>query len=56
MNISIETFDSITNMEKEKQAMKEANRQDFTTWPKIFFNGKFIGGYNDLKNFLKKVN
>jgi len=32
------------------ERMKSINRSDFTTWPKIFKNGKFIGGFSDLKN------
>jgi glutaredoxin len=26
------------------------------TWPKIFLNGKFIGGYSNLEATCKKIN
>jgi glutaredoxin len=34
--------------------MKSINRQDFKTWPKIFKNNIFIGGYKDLQILLKQ--
>ena len=36
------------------EIMKKIGKSDFKTWPKIFKNNNFIGGYNDLKNLLKQ--
>jgi glutaredoxin len=40
------------NMELQ-QRMSGIN---FVTWPKIFLNGKFLGGYSDLEKTLKRKN
>lgn len=31
-----------------KKRMKRANKTDFKTWPRIFLNGNFVGGYTDM--------
>ena len=33
--------------------MKAIGRENYDTWPKIFLNGKFIGGYSDLSKRIK---
>jgi glutaredoxin len=35
-----------------KQKMKQAGKQDYNTWPKIFLNNEFIGGYSDLQSII----
>lgn len=35
--------------------MKKQGHSDYSTWPRIFFNDEFIGGYSDLEKFLKKL-
>jgi glutaredoxin len=32
--------------------MQSQGRADYKYWPKIFLNGKFIGGYTDLEKKL----
>ena len=41
-------------IEEVDKKMKEINKEDFKTWPKIFDNkGEFVGGFIDLE---KKFN
>lgn len=37
------------------EIMKDIGKEDFKTWPKIFFNGKFIGGYTDLEKMSHRI-
>ena len=48
-NIDFEEVDGLISDGWEKKTPK-----NFTTWPKIFFKNKFIGGYSDLEKYLSK--
>lgn len=41
------------DIEKRFENDKDPYKRNFKTWPKIFLNGNFIGGYSDLENKLK---
>jgi glutaredoxin len=36
-------------MKEVAKKMEEIGRADFKTWPRIFHNGVFIGGFADLQ-------
>jgi glutaredoxin len=35
--------------------MKEITNQDWKTFPMVFHNGKFIGGYSDTENYFDNL-
>jgi glutaredoxin len=35
--------------------MKQRGKSYYTTWPRIFLNDEFIGGYSDLEKLLKRM-
>lgn len=53
-HISVKAIPGVGNPEVDK-IMASVGRSDFRSWPKIFLNGDFIGGYGDLENKLKHM-
>ena len=45
-------IDGPTNDGEFRQRVKGTDKSDFSTYPRIFHNGKFIGGYGDLEKYL----
>lgn len=54
-NGTLKIIDGKTHVDQVKNEMKRVNREDFKTWPKIFLNNEFIGGFTDLQNKLKSL-
>lgn len=55
-DVELTTIDGPSNMKKVNDEMERVQQQDFKTWPKIFKNGEFIGGYMNLEKYLEKRN
>jgi glutaredoxin len=47
-NQKVEVINGVNNPDVDKK-MTEIGRSDYKTWPKIFRNGEFIGGFVDLE-------
>lgn len=52
---SVKIIDGKIHVKEVEDEMKRVGREDFKTWPKIFLNGQFVGGFSDLQNKLKQL-
>jgi glutaredoxin len=58
-NIKVNTIVGIDENGNEDRdliiKLKKQGKSDYSTWPRIFLNNEFIGGFSDLEKLLKKM-